>query len=79
MVTNSFVKRNFMQSMGRPKHALKVPLLFIPFKFGGGVGRGVFFFPQVVFGVESGASSDKINEVSEDVYKLILYTILASR
>jgi hypothetical protein len=53
MVTNSFVKRNFMQSMGRPKHALKVPLLFIPFKFGGGVGRGVFFFPQVVFGVES--------------------------
>jgi len=25
MVTKSFVKRNFMPPMGRPKHALKVP------------------------------------------------------
>jgi hypothetical protein len=78
MVTNSFVKRNFMQSMGSPKHVLKVTLLFIPFKFEGGAGKGSFFF-QGMFGVESGVSSDKINEISGDVYKLILYTILASR
>jgi hypothetical protein len=36
MVMNSLGKRNFMQPMGRPKHALKVPC-FLPFKvFGGG-------------------------------------------
>ncbi len=28
MVTKSFGKRNFMQPMGRPKHALKVPCFF---------------------------------------------------
>jgi hypothetical protein len=42
-------------------------------------GEFFFFFSQVVFGVESRVSSDKINEISEDVYKLILYTILDSR
>jgi len=46
---------------------------------GGGGGFFFFFFSQVVFGVESRVSSDKINEISEDVYKLILYTILDSR
>jgi hypothetical protein len=28
MVTNSFGKRNFMQPMGRPNNALKVPCFF---------------------------------------------------
>jgi hypothetical protein len=28
MVMNSFEKRNFMQPMGRPKDALKVPYIF---------------------------------------------------
>jgi hypothetical protein len=32
MVTNSsFATRNFMQPMGRPKHALKVPCFFFSF------------------------------------------------
>jgi hypothetical protein len=43
MVTNSFGNRNFMQPMGRPKHALKVPCYF-PFKFWGvGGGEEDFF------------------------------------
>jgi hypothetical protein len=46
-VTNSFGKRNFMQPMGRPKHALKVPCFF-PFKVGrGGRGGGGEFFSLV--------------------------------
>jgi hypothetical protein len=42
MVTNSFGNRNFMQPMGRPKHALALFLL----SFFGGVGEegGGFFF-----------------------------------
>ncbi len=42
MVTKSFGKRNFMQPMGRPKHALKVPCFFSFFVLGGrgGEGRG---------------------------------------
>jgi hypothetical protein len=41
-------KRNFMQPMGRPKHAIKVPcfLSFQVFGGGGGGGRRFFsFFP----------------------------------
>jgi hypothetical protein len=38
MVTNSFGKRNFMQPMGRPKHALLFCLLSFG-GVGGGVGR----------------------------------------
>jgi hypothetical protein len=34
MVRNSFGKRNFIQPMGRPKHALKC-LGFLPFRFEG--------------------------------------------
>jgi hypothetical protein len=44
MVTNSFGKRNFIQPMGRPKHALKVPWPLFPFKFEG-VGGGGGAFP----------------------------------
>jgi hypothetical protein len=44
MVTKSFGKRNFMQSMGRPKHALNVPCFF-PFYVLGGVGEMFFIFP----------------------------------
>ncbi len=48
MVTNSFGKRNAMQSMGKPKHALKAPcfLFFFSFEGGGAGGRGKkdFFF-----------------------------------
>jgi len=49
MVMKSFGKRNFMQPMGRPKHALKVPFFF-PFMFwgfgaGGGGGDVFSFFP----------------------------------
>jgi hypothetical protein len=47
MVVNSFGKRNFMQPMGRPKHAIKVPCFFLV-SLGGGaggeVGWKVFFF-----------------------------------
>ncbi len=44
VLLNSFGKRNFMQPMGRPKRALKVPC-FSSFKVfeGGGVGKD--FFP----------------------------------
>ncbi len=42
MMTNSFGKRNFMQPMGRPKHALKVPCFF-SFSVGGG---GRFFIKK---------------------------------
>ncbi len=43
MGMNSFGKRNFMQPMGRPKHAIKVPWVFFSFlSFGGGEG---FLFP----------------------------------
>ncbi len=45
MVTNSFGNRNFMQPMGRPKHALKVPCFF-SFSVGGG-GRIFFHFSLV--------------------------------
>ncbi len=48
MVTNSFGKRNAMQPMGRPKHALKAPCFLFFFSFEGGVGGGEgeegFFF-----------------------------------
>ncbi len=60
-MTNSFVKRNFIQPMRRPNHALMMPWFF-SFKFGGGGGggggrlEGRLFFFQVVFGVESGLS-----------------------
>ncbi len=49
MVTNSFGKKNFIQPMGRPKHALKVASYFLlSFFFGGG---GFFFiFPQFLMG-----------------------------
>ncbi len=48
MVTKSFGKRNFMQPMGRPKHALKVPCFFSFYVLRGGRGveRDFFsFFP----------------------------------
>jgi hypothetical protein len=46
MVTNSFGNRNFMQPMGRPKHALALFLLSF---FGGGRGEEDFFhFPLVL-------------------------------
>ncbi len=38
MVMKSFGKRNFMQPMGRPKHALKVPCFFFLLCFGVGAG-----------------------------------------
>jgi len=42
-----FWEENFMQPMGRPKHALKVPC-FLPFYVlgGGGVGENFFIFPS---------------------------------
>ncbi len=45
MVTNSFGKRNFIQPMGRPKHALKVPFFFSFYVLekGGEGGREIFF------------------------------------
>ncbi len=49
MVTNSFGKRNFMQPMGRPKHALKVPCFF-PIKFGGRWQRRGIIFPWFPMG-----------------------------
>ncbi len=42
MVTNSFGKRNAMQPMGRPKHALKAPCFLFLFSFEG-AGEGFFF------------------------------------
>ncbi len=46
MVTNSFGKRNFMQPMERPKHALKVPLLFLLLRLKGRERKDFFsFFP----------------------------------
>ncbi len=39
MVTKSFGKRDFMQPMGRPKHALKVPFFFSFYVLGWGAGR----------------------------------------
>jgi hypothetical protein len=44
MVTKSFGKRNFMQPMGRPKHALKVPCFFSFYVLRGGGGRREIFF-----------------------------------
>ncbi len=44
MVTKSFGKRNFMQPMGRPKHAFKVPCFFSFYVLGKGEGRGRDFF-----------------------------------
>ncbi len=44
MVTKSFGKRNFMQPMGRPKHALKVPCFFSFYVLGLGGGGGKIFF-----------------------------------
>jgi len=38
VVTKSFGKRNFIQPMGRPKHALKVPFFFSFYVFGRGGG-----------------------------------------
>jgi len=45
MVTNSFGKRKFMQPMGRPKHALKVPCFFSFQVLGQGEGFFFFIFP----------------------------------
>ncbi len=44
MVTKSFGKRNFMQPLGRPKHALKVPCFFSFYVLEGGV---FFHFSQL--------------------------------
>jgi len=46
MVMKSFEKRNFMQPMGRPKHALNAPCFFSFYVlgcWGGGGGRKDFF------------------------------------
>ncbi len=44
MVTNSFQKRNFMQPTGRPKHPLKVALLFFLLSLRAGrEGTRIFF------------------------------------
>ncbi len=45
MVMNSFGKRNFMQPMGRLKHALKVPCFFFLLTLAG--GRSFIHFSQV--------------------------------
>jgi hypothetical protein len=42
MVTKSFGKRNFMQPMGRPKHALKVPCFFSFYVLEGEGGGDIF-------------------------------------
>ncbi len=46
MVTKSFGKRNFMQPLGRPKHALMVPCFFSFYVLGWGRGPwgGEIFF-----------------------------------
>jgi hypothetical protein len=44
MVTKSFGKRNFMQPMGSPKHALKVPCFFSFYVLGAGAGGERFCF-----------------------------------
>jgi hypothetical protein len=44
MVMNSFAKRNFMQPMGRPKHALKVPCFFFLLSLDGAGGQKRIFF-----------------------------------
>jgi hypothetical protein len=45
MVMKSFGKRNFMQPMGRPKHALKAPCFFSFYVLGcgGGAEEKIFF------------------------------------
>jgi len=43
MMMKSFEKKNFMQPMGKPKHALKVPFFF-PFMFWGLGGERKIFF-----------------------------------
>jgi hypothetical protein len=50
-----FGERNFMQPMGRPKHAHKVPCFF-PFKFGAGRHGEVFFHLSLVPNVFSPCS-----------------------
>jgi hypothetical protein len=47
MVTDSFGKRNFMQPMGGPKQALKVPCFFAVSLGGEGGGRICFHFSLV--------------------------------
>jgi hypothetical protein len=44
MVRNSFGKRNFMQLMGRPNNAFKVPIYFFLLSLRGGGRRGFFSF-----------------------------------
>jgi hypothetical protein len=44
MVMKPFEKRNFMQPMGKPKHALKVPCFFFLSCFGVGGVEGKIFF-----------------------------------
>jgi hypothetical protein len=44
MVMKSFGKRNFMQPMGRPKHAFKAPCLFSFYVLGWGGEEERFFF-----------------------------------
>ncbi len=47
MVMKSFWKGNFMQPMGRPKHALKVPYVFFLLSFFEAGGRIFFHFSLV--------------------------------
>jgi hypothetical protein len=44
MVMKSFEKRNFMQPMGRPKHALNAPCFFSFYVFGAGERKDFFSF-----------------------------------
>jgi hypothetical protein len=48
-VMNSFGKRNFMEPMGRPKHALKVPCFFflLSLDWAGGGKMILFHFSLV--------------------------------
>ncbi len=60
MVPNSFGSINFMQPMGRPKHALKVPSFFL-LKFGEG---RIFFHVSLAPNVFSLCSFQVPNEIS---------------
>jgi hypothetical protein len=44
MVMKSFEKRNFIEPMGKPKHAFKVPCLFSFYVLGLGGWKERFFF-----------------------------------
>ncbi len=47
MVMKSFGKRNFMQPMGRPKHALKASCFFSFYVLGWGRGKIFFHFSRL--------------------------------